>query len=295
MKTSPNPKELNTLVEDIYSLFDPKVGHEPNEQNLDDFCNNLKDLLKVRLSQRDGLGDAIRFSSLGKGDRQLWYDAQGFEKEELTAKTYFKFLYGDIIEQLILFLCKEAGHEVTNEQDEIEVNGVLGHIDAIIDGVVVDVKSASPYSYKKFKDGSLFENDPFGYIPQISGYSEVLTPGRGGAFLAFDKVHGDICILGVGASITKAFEPIKRIEYLQEMVQKPEPPERCYEDVEDGKSGNRKLGTNCGYCGHKARCWPNLRTFLYSNGPRFLTVVAKTPDVPEARGQVKVENEEGVT
>ena len=144
MTKSPTPKSLDTLVQDIYSLFDPKVGHEPNEENLDNFCNNLKELLKVRLSQRDGLGDAIRFSSLGKGDRQLWYDSQGFEKEELTAKTYFKFLYGDVIEQLVLFLCKEAGHEVTHEQEEIEVDGVLGHIDAIIDGVVVDVKSASP-------------------------------------------------------------------------------------------------------------------------------------------------------
>lgn len=282
-------KQLNTLVDDIYSLFNPNVGHEPNEENLDNFCENLKELLKVRLSQRDGLGDTIRFSSLGKKDRQLWYDANGFEKEELTAKTYFKFLYGDVIEQLVLFLCKEAGHEVTHEQAEIEADGVFGHIDAIIDGVVVDVKSASPYAYKKFKDGTLFENDSFGYVPQISGYSEELTPGRGGAFLAFDKVHGDICILTVGGSITADYKPRPRIAYLKEMVLQPSPPERCYSDVEDGKSGNRKLGTECGYCGHKNRCWPGLRGFAYSNGPRWLTVVHKTPDVPEIKGDVKVE------
>lgn len=276
-----NPKQLNTLVADIYSLFDPKVGHEPNEENLEAFCQNLKELLKVRLSQRDGLGDTIRFSSLGKKDRQLWYDANGFEKEELTAKTYFKFLYGDVIEQLVLFLCKEAGHTVEHEQMEIEADGVKGHIDAIIDGVVVDVKSASPYAYQKFKDGTLFEKDSFGYIPQISGYSEEITPGRGGAFLAFDKVHGDICILNVGGSITADFKPRPRIAHLKKMVLQPEPPERCYDDVEDGKSGNRKLGTECGYCGHKSRCWPGLRGFAYAGAPRYLTRVVKVPDVPE--------------
>lgn len=274
-------KDLSTLVTDIYDLFDPNVGHTPNEENLDAFCENLKDLLKVRLSQRSGVGDVIRFSSLGKKDRQLWYDAQGFEKEELTAKTYFKFLYGDVIEQLVLFLCKEAGHEVTHEQEEIEVDGVKGHIDAIIDGVVVDVKSASPYAYKKFKEGTLFESDAFGYIPQISGYSEVLTPGKGGAFLAFDKVHGDICLLNVGGSIAADFTPRPRIAHLKKMVQQPVPPERCYSDVEDGKSGNRKLGTECGYCGHKNRCWPGLRGFAYAGAPRYLTRVVKVPDVPE--------------
>jgi len=207
--------------------------------------------------------------------------------EDLEPKTALKFLYGDVIEQLMLLLVKEAGHDVQNEQMELEVDGVKGHIDAVIDGVTTDVKSASPMAYQKFERGTLFENDPFGYIGQISSYASVLTPATGGAFLAFDKVHGDICILSIGGSICNQFGVEDRIGHLKDVISREELPPRCFEDVEDGKSGNRKLGTQCGYCRFKTSCWKDtnggagLRTFLYSNGPRFLTNVVKVPDVPE--------------
>lgn len=276
-------KSIDTLVEDIYALFDPNKTHEPSEENLDYLANSMKELLRVRLSQREDNRDPLRFSSLGKGDRQLWYQAHGYEAEEMTAKTYFKFLYGDVIEQLILFLCKEAGHTVEREQEEIEVDGVKGHIDAIIDGVVVDVKSASPFSYKKFKDGSLFEKDSFGYVTQLSGYSNVLTPNQAPAFLAFDKVSGDICLLEVSTSITKDHKPEERIAHLRNVIASETPPPRCFDDEKDGESGNRKLGTNCSYCAYKFDCWPDTRVFLYASGPRFLTKVVKEPNVAEGQ------------
>ena len=43
-------------------------------------------------------------------------------------------------------------------------------MDCKIDGEVVDVKSASAMSFKKFKNGTLYEDDPFGYIAQLAGY-----------------------------------------------------------------------------------------------------------------------------
>ena len=39
--------------------------------------------------------------------------------EEFTGHTYLKFLFGDIIEELILLLAKTAGHEVKNEQTKL--------------------------------------------------------------------------------------------------------------------------------------------------------------------------------
>jgi len=273
-------KTLDTLVEDIYELFDPTKDHELNEKNLDDFAHNVRDLLQSRFAAARSDRGTLRFSNLGRPDRQLWYMAR--EKgEDFSRKTLFKFLYGDIIEQLLLLLVKEAGHTVTDEQKELEVDGVLGHIDAVIDGVTVDVKSASPMSYTKFANGSLYENDPFGYIGQISGYASVLTPETGGAFLAFDKVHGDICLLKVGPSIANEYGVEARIKHLKQVVKSDDIPDRCYSDELDGKSGNRKLGTQCSYCAFKEPCWPGLRTFLYSGKPRFLTEVVRTPDVPE--------------
>lgn len=274
-------KQLNTLVDDIYSLFDPNSTHEPDEDHLDEVAEQFKNLLRTRLKEREPVDNPLRFSSLGKKDRQIWYMAKKAPVEEMSGKTYFKFLYGDVIELLVLFLAKEAGHSVERQQEEIDVEGVKGHIDAIIDGVVIDVKSASPYGYKKFKDNKVLEDDPFGYAQQLAGYSQVLNPGEAAAWVAFDKVSGEICTTPLSHSIIKDYDAIERIKYLKEVIDKDEPPERCYEDEPDGKSGNRKLNTPCSYCAYKHTCWPQLRTFLYSNGPRFLTQVVKTPDVPE--------------
>jgi hypothetical protein len=278
-------KELKTLVEDIYSLFDPNHGHEPNEDNLNEFAENLKNLLRTRLAKREVLNNPLRFSSLGRPDRQIWYMAKGYPQEDISAKTYFKFLYGDVIEELLLFLAKESGHTVERTQEEIEVNGVKGHIDAVIDGVLVDVKSASPFGYEKFVKQTVTQNDPFGYAQQLSGYAQVITPGQAPAWLAMNKVNGSICVSPLSISIVKDYPVEERIEHLKEVIAKDEVPERCYPDEEDGKSGNRKLGTACGYCAFKFSCHPGLRVFSYANGPRFLTKVTKLPDVPEVTEQ----------
>jgi len=271
-------KQLDTLVEDIYALFNPEVMHEPNEENLEYFATTLKEVLRTRLAMREDVRSPLRFSALGRKDRQLWYDAHpDGNEEELTSKTFFKFLYGDVIEALLLFLAKEAGHSVEMEQAEVEVDGVLGHIDAIVDGVVVDVKSASPFGYKKFEKGDVVGDDPFGYVAQLSGYANVLTPGKEAAWIAMDKVSGDICVSRLSSSIIKDHDPGERIAELKEIIDAPEPPERCYEPVPDGKSGNLALSTPCSYCKHRTRCYPDTRVFLTGSGPKFLTKVVRLP------------------
>ena len=275
-------KTIDTVVEDIYALFDPNNGHEPNEDNLNAFAENLKEILRTRLAKREPLNNPLRFSSLGKQDRQLWYMAKAYPQEDMSAKTYFKFLYGDVIEQLLVFLARESGHEVTDEQKEVTVDGVKGHIDCKIDGVLVDVKSSSPYGFGKFVKGEVHVNDTFGYTQQLAGYAQVETPGEPAAWLAMEKVNGSLALTRLSTSIMKDYPVDERIAHLKEVISNDEPPPRCYSDEEDGKSGNRKLGTGCSYCSFKHSCWPGLRTFLYSNGPRYLTRVTKVPDVPEA-------------
>jgi hypothetical protein len=273
---------LNDLPDDIFALFDPDNDHVVNEENVEWAGEQFKQLLREKLRGRQD-NDPFRMSNLGKPDRQFWYQAKNAKAEKLSPKVYFKFLYGDVIELLILFLAKEAGHIVERTQEEIEVDGVKGHIDAIIDGTVVDLKSASPHSYKKFEKNTILEDDPFGYVAQLSSYSSVLTPGKDAAWIAFNKVSGDICITPLSNSIIQDFNVAERIAHLRAIVAKDEPPERCYDDEPDGKSGNRKLGIACSYCPYKKQCWPGLRTFLYSSGPRFLTKVVKVPDVPEVK------------
>jgi len=280
--------ELDTLVEDVYRLFDPSIEHTVDEDNIEAFGETVKEIMRTRLRARVDRGNGLRFSALGRPNRQVWYDAHPVEggKEEMLAKTYVKFAYGDLIEAFLLFLVKEAGHSVEKEQAEVEVDGVKGHIDAIIDGVVVDVKSASPFGYKKFANRTITEDDPFGYVHQLAGYASVLTPGRDAAWLAMDKVSGDICISPLSATVIKYHQPGQRIAELKSVIAQDEPPPLCYEPVADGKSGNMKLPTGCSYCAHKFRCHPGVRTFIYSTGPRFLTSVVKVPDVPEIDGSL---------
>ncbi len=263
-------------------------GATVTEEQAQEFGSTLSNLIVERLKERSEDTKrpfTLRMSNIGKGARQLWYDKRYGNEEKLPGPTLIKFMFGDIIEHLVLFLAEVSGHAVTSKQAEVTRGEIKGHIDADIDGVTVDVKSASSYSFRKFDDGTLSENDPFGYIEQIAGYAKARETD--GAFLAVDKQHGHIAYLPFTRTELDVFDIDKRIEYIKQAVDSPEVPERCYQDEPFGASGNRKLAVNCSYCNHKKRCWAEsnggvgLRTFLYSDGPKFLTNVVVEPKVHE--------------
>lgn len=283
-------RDPSTIPEDIYAILADGNDHEVSEENVDAAGELLKQLLRTRFKKREivkGEG-VLRFSSIGKKDRQLWYAANMPEEaEELPPKTLFKFLYGDVIEILLLFLAKESGHAVEHEQYEVDQDGVKGHIDAVIDGVLVDCKSASPYSYGKFETGEFVFDDPFGYVSQLSGYAHALELTDRAGFLVADKVNGSICFAPLDALTIKGNPPGPRIAELRAAINKETPPDRCYSDVPEGKSGNKKLGIGCSYCSFKDVCWADanggqgLRKFFYSRGPVWLTEVHREPKVNE--------------
>lgn len=271
------------MIENIYkTLTDPTKVDDDAVQR---FSTSLAAIITSRVGEARDRPFTLRMSNLGKGARQLWYDKHYEPEEKLEGHTLLKFLIGDITESTLLFLAETAGHEVTATQAEVSIDGIKGHIDADIDGVTVDVKSASAFAFKKFKDGSLQENDPFGYIEQLAGYSKARNTD--GAFLAMDKTTGHLAYLKYTKDELGVFDIEGRIEYLKEVLDSPVEPDRCYDDESFQDGGNRALGTNCSYCPHKKRCWADanggigLRTFLYANGPKFLTKVVKEPKVYE--------------
>lgn len=283
-------KDPTTLPEDIYQVLDSSSHHVANEENVQWAGELFKDLLRTRLTKREEKKgeEVLRFSSLGKKDRQLWYAANKPETaEKIPGNTMFKFLYGDAIEILTLFLAREAGHTVEDCQKGVSYDGVTGSIDAVIDGVLVDVKSASSFSFDKFKSGSYLFDDPFGYVSQLSAYASALGTDRAG-FLVADKVHGDIAFVEFDKAYIDGNPPGPRINHLREVIKSGTPPERCYDAVPEGKSGNQKLGVGCSYCAFKDECWKDsnggkgLRKFWYSRGPVWLAEVKKEPLVAEA-------------
>jgi len=284
-------KKINTLVKDIYKELETRGGWD--QAITDYFLELMKDFSETRMAQQDDQEKrepTLRLSQMGTPcRRKLWYSLNTPDRaSSLPPSTLLKFKYGDIIEALVLSLAKASGHKVEGEQDTLFVEGIKGHRDAVIDGITVDVKSASSYAFKKFESGGLRDDDPFGYISQLSSYvlaghdDEVESHPSLGAFLVIDKQNGTICLdmYDLGHEINKKVEEFREIK---EMVQQPEPPERTFSDEPDGKSGNRKLCVQCSYCDYKSSCWPKLRTFLYSGKPRFLTEVSREPKVPELK------------
>lgn len=274
-------KNIDTLIPDIYNMLEQGVDTDNAEMDefLDDFASQVREAASIILQEgkREGKTN-LRLSQIGKPDRQIWYGVKGVEGQPLSGQTRIKFLMGHLLEAVLIMLTKAAGHSVEAEQEEVTVEGVLGHQDCIIDGVLTDIKSASSFAFKKFRDNKLAEDDPFGYIAQISAYA-TRRGDKEAAFFAIDKNSGELAITKVHD--LEMIDANARVNYLKGIIDTDTPPPRCYNDVPDGKSGNRKLTTGCTYCGYKTRCWDNLRAFKYSNGVRILTHVAKTPDVEE--------------
>jgi len=286
-------KNLDTLVTDIYKKIEVlSDGKEIKitDKVLDDFGDSMKDALKHWASPRKidkTSTTGLRMSNIGRPDRQLWFDLNSKKDLEikLDPSTYIKFLYGHLLEVLVLFFVRLSGHSVTSEQKKVKVSGIAGHMDCVIDGEVIDVKTASGYSFKKFKDGSLAENDNFGYLAQLAGYEEAEKTSKGG-FLVLNKETGELTL----------FRPeeldkpnIKgRIRTVKKLVKGKTPPDFCYPPVPEGKAGNLKLARPCFYCVHKLECHKEandgkgLRAFKYSKGLTYLTKVVRLPNVPEA-------------
>lgn len=276
--TTSSKKTLDTLIEDLKGVLSSSV--EVPQELCDSLAEDITNIIKTRLGAKSADRTYLSMSSIGKPLRRIWFDTHTPPSSVRNPYMSLKFIYGDIIEALMLFLCRLAGHTVTDQQKSVEYKGVGGHIDAIIDGEVVDCKSASSNSYKKFAEGTLKTDDPFGYLAQIEGYSKCLDSDHP-AFLAVDKVTGKFCLYQPDRLFdTPELDEV--IEKAIEVSKADEPPaELCYPEQPSGTSGNLEISKGCKYCNHKLKCFPTVRAFRYSNGIKYLSKVVNEPKVPE--------------
>lgn len=277
-------KTIDTLVEDIYSLF---TSNEPTKipaNVLQDFAKDVTDAVVNSLTEERKSRNNLRLSMIGQPARKVWYSVRSTEQEELAGSDYIKFLYGDILEALLVFLSKVSGHKVSDQQKQVVLNDVVGHQDAVVDDVLVDFKSASSFSFKKFTEGMVFKDDPFGYVAQLSAYAQANNAKEAG-WVVIDKTTGQIAYCPVHQM--EMINASQKIDYLRDAIKDSEPPSRCYDDVPDGKSGNMQLAVGCNYCPYKFDCWSDanngkgLRAFQYANSVKYLTNVDREPNVPE--------------
>lgn len=282
-------KPLKNVVPDIYKMLESVSQGEPlpiTEEALDKTMASMKEAIMHWATPRKRDTDfTLRMSNVGKPQRQMWFEKRDTDiNSEVDGPTQIKFLYGHILEELVLMLVRMAGHEVTDEQKEVEVNGIVGHMDCKINGQVVDVKSASRFAFQKFKNGTLNSDDPFGYLGQLAGY-EKAEGTDGGGFLVINKENGELCMFQPDDLDKPNIETT--INTLRDNLELDKPPELCYNPVPDGKKGNMRLPKGCSYCKYKHECHKDandgagLRTFKYSTGYAYLTKVVAEPKVEE--------------
>lgn len=210
----------------------------------------------------------MRMSNLGKPKCQLWY-----EKNDPKDKTPFpphflmNMILGDIVEAVFKGVMRSAGIDF-KDNDKVTLKlphgqEINGEYDMELDGKIDDVKSASPWSYQnKFASFDALENgDSFGYIPQLVGYAEGAGKGVGGWWV-INKANGEFKY--VSASEVDKQSVLDDIQDTVDYIDQDLPFERCFEPIEETfykkKTGFKKLGTECGFCAFKHKCWPNLST-----------------------------------
>ena len=282
-------KKLDTLVEDIYdklSVLSDGESLNIDDKTIDAFGESMKEVLSQWANPRPRDSGTLRMSNIGKPLRQLWYDMRSESKttERIKPSVFIKFLYGHLLEEVLLMLIKIAGHEVTDEQKEVSVSGIKGHMDCVIDGEVIDIKTASGFAFKKFYNKTLAEDDMFGYLPQLAGYEAAMGTNKGG-FLAMNKESGEIALYRPDSFDKPDIK--KKIKTVKKLIKIDTPPELCYNPIPDGAAGNMQIARGCTWCRHKFECHSDanegkgLRVFKYSNKYSYLTRVVKEPRVLE--------------
>lgn len=291
-------KSIDTLVADIEQLLIEGVPDVP-PQLLEKFGQVMAQTVADQLKNRDRKF-TLRMSNIGTPcARKLWLDKNFPEgREPLTPATLLKFIFGNLVEELVILLAELSGHKVEGRQDTLVLHGIEGHRDVVIDGTLTDAKSAASQSFKKFKDHLTPETDSFGYLGQIGGYLEasqddpIVTNKNESAFLVVDKQHGHLTV-DKHPRDNKDWSAF--YEERIKIVNGENLPDRHFPPKQDGykhkvtkqlvPNGNLLLGTNCSYCDQKFNCYDNIRVFLASTGPKYFVHVVKEPKMLEITGK----------
>ena len=278
-------KQIDTLITDIYALFKDKQGGWFDDVLSDNLSKDISRRLQANLGIRT-YKPTLRLSQMGpRCPKALWYSLHHSElAEPIPPWAEIKYSFGHVLEALVIALAKAAGHTVTGEQDELILDGIVGHRDCVIDGCTVDVKSASSISFNRFKIGAFSSaTDSFGYLDQLDGYvlaakdDPLVTNKEVGYILAIDKQLGHMCLYKHEVSHEREKILRARINTFKSISGASVPPACECGLIKQGSSGNIQLDLKASYSPYKYCCNPNVRTFLYSGGPVYLTKVIKRP------------------
>jgi hypothetical protein len=284
--------KFETLEADIKKMLAGEYASESLEYSTDTAHNVLKlaknvathtlDMVNHKPRMFKSASDrSIRMSEIGEPCvRKLMYK---WYKPELGVYPYaehsepflpVKFTFGDYIEELTLFLASEAGHTVSDRQAEytLKVIGTpwyaIGHIDAKIDGVVVDVKSAADGSFNKYKrEGLTDANDSFGYRWQIDSYAVAACTSER-AFLFTNKHDGNLHI--IDRTTEDLLNVPNRIHLIGQIAEGSLSGKQTPRLLTKLSKHGEELPTVCSYCSFKYTCYDgDIKGVIVSGRPKY--------------------------
>lgn len=239
------------------------------EQLLTKFGNETQAALKKHFEQEPRIFKPS-MSNVGRPLCQLQMELK--HGSSSSGQDINKFLFGDIVEDILFFLIYASGLEVVSEQEEVSLqigkHKLNGTLDIILningEHKVYDVKSASDYSFKTKMNNTythFIENDTYGYNEQLFAYSEAKKLKAGG-FIINNKSTGDIGVLEVPNNQDELrLQALKKIEYNLDNLNSPF--KRSFSDVSElfkkKPTGNKCLTLACDFCNYKQECWPDLK------------------------------------
>lgn len=240
------------------------------EEIVEEAGERFKAILRKTFNESRSGNFRIYMSNAGKPSCQMVMERNGAPKESQTAAFRMKMLMGDAAEIILRAVMKGSG--VNIEASNVKVQLPLmagielrGEYDFKIDGRIWDAKSASRYSFEnKWASGfsHIEQYDDFGYCGQLYGYAQADSSKVGG-WIVVCKETGKLAAIEAVDTVeyrTKHLNKLK--ENVIKVLDTERPFTREFSDQPEtfyGKpTGNRTLGTTCGFCEFKYSCWPGL-------------------------------------
>lgn len=268
------------------------------------FVKNLTDATREK---REGLHASSKWSCT----RRMLYDLAETEPEPLTARARVTFMLGDVWEQALLFLIRQAGVDiVTPGIDGVQERHVLTIEGAVISGSIdlvvrdsagaeipVDAKSMNARSFGEFKDAILdpkaewWEKQRWDYLTQLRFYM-MAKKAPYGMFVAVCKDTGHMAELHVMPDPSWEIEFRQRCAYLMKHVAPgaPIPPRPSWSTTKilpganvrpDGSKGpvEEIVHWRDSYCPHVRKCYEGFDVVPLTSGPKWRKAVSADSQV----------------
>lgn len=237
-----------------------------------------------RQFEREPKDFTLRMSNLGKPLCQLQCEQAGIKGISWDNNSLTRNTFGDICEDVLMFMLHAAGVPIVSEQEPVELmiagQRIKGTLDLVIDlsklndygcaadPRVWDIKSASDWTFKnKFTlpFDRFIEEDTFGNISQLFLYAAAKGIKVGGLIIQ-NKSTGEIKIFEVPEDqaqwkehfVKEAEAKVNLLVSLRETI-----PSKKILDINEifrkKNTGNKVLSTTCSFCEFKFHCWPDVQ------------------------------------